>query len=124
MSLNPNAAAYPGAYLTTAAEEAGVWTQYHKLSDGSDALYKITENSWHHDGNPMWATVEVMDTASSSALGLVAGRTFTLTSDLPQSAAPSATYLSTNPNQGLAVFHTYDSGLWMPSDLPVDWTAD
>jgi hypothetical protein len=60
----------------------------HQTSDGKVALYAVRENCMPSDNKafdrakPMWCEVRVEKSAASKALGLVAGRTFRLDTDL------------------------------------------
>ena len=111
---------YTGDYLTAYA--SGVST--HKLSDTSDAIWKITDNIENRDANAMWGQAEVMDSTVTSGLGLVAGRTFKMTTDLDESSIGEMVLLHPTANVGLDFRVAYQSGWGQPNPVPVDYTAD
>jgi len=107
-------------YLTAYAVVDGVYTRIHKFHvDDSDAIWKVTDNIKNRDANPCWGQGEVMDSDAVTALGLAAGRTFLLSSDI---TSPAGTIVDIDIVDGILYRIAYAAGFGQPGTLPVDWT--
>jgi len=114
---------YDGDYLTAYEDVGGVYTRIHKLVDDSDAIWKVTDNIINTDANPFWGQGEVLDSDAASALGLTAGRTIKLSSDIT-SASSRIVQLFDSASLGMLWRIAYANGFGQPSPIPVAWTQD
>jgi len=106
MLLNDNN--YEDDKLSAYMNILGVWTRWHLLGDDSDAIWEITDNIVNRDAEACWGQGTVMANDETVALGLVAGRTFKLTTDI---TSPSGQGVFLHPAAGLDFRVAYTGGV-------------
>jgi len=114
---------YDGDYLTAYSVVEGVYTCTQKLSDDSDAIWKVTDNIINTDTDPFWGQGEVLASDAAAALGLTPGRTIKLSSDITSSGGRIVNLFDSS-SLGLLYRIAYQNGAGEPNPIPVGWTRD